>query len=87
MNLLFSQSYSKYFYSSIARHYCEEKRWFRKQNLYSINPIPFNSLKAVLDTACDVNKSNMENVIALEEYVALTRETGIRAILNWKNTF
>ena len=29
----------------------------------------------------------MENVIALEEYVALTRETGIRAILNWKNTF
>lgn len=87
LNLLFSQSYSKYFYSSIARHYCEEKRWFRKQNLYSINPIPFNSLKAVLDTACDVNKSNMENVIALEEYVALTRETGIRAILNWKNTF
>ncbi|WP_242769877.1 sigma factor-like helix-turn-helix DNA-binding protein [Acinetobacter towneri] len=87
LNSIFSQSYSKYFYSSIARLYCDEKGWFRKQNLYSINPIKFNSLKSILDAVCDVNKSNVENVALLDEYVAITRETGIRAILNWKNTF
>lgn len=87
LNSIFSQSYSKYFYSSIARLYCEEKGWFRKQNLYSITPIKFNSLKAILDAVCDVKKSNMENIALLDDHVAITRETGSIAILNWKNTF
>ena len=86
LNLRFSKSYSKYFYASIARLYCEKKGWYRKKGLYSINEIPFNSLKAVLDISCGIDKSINENIAAVENYVAITRETCARALMNWKNT-
>lgn len=84
LNLMFTKSYSKYFYASIARLYYQRIGWHRKQGLYSFCEIPFNSLKALLDLYCSPEKSIKENADIIQEYVAITDETAIRAVLNWR---
>lgn len=85
LNTLFSSSYSKYFYASIARLYTEEEGWFRKYNLYSINEIPFQSLNAVLNEVCDLEFTIDENINLLQKYIAIDHKSADRAIRNWQH--
>jgi len=85
LNLFFSNSYSKYFYASIARLYASKQGWHRKHNLYSINEIPFKNLKSALDTACSFDVTTEQNIIALQKYIAITREAATIALSNWRN--
>jgi len=86
LNALFVKSYSKFFYASIARLYADKKGWFRKHNLYCINEIPFKSLKAALDSICDINVSTNENIEKIQLLIAITRENAAIAFSNWRNT-
>ena len=84
LNLYFSKSYSKHFYSSIARLYAEKKGWFRKHSLYSIYEIPFKNLNIALDNFCHIDLTVDENVVALQKHVAINRQTASIALSNWK---
>lgn len=83
LNINFSKSYSKYFYSSIARLYAINKGWFRKHSIYSINEIPFNNLNALLDDACNLNLSTDANIALIQKKIAITRESALIAFSNW----
>lgn len=85
LNMHFAKSYSKYFYSSIARLNFANKGWFRKMSLYSIMPIPFNSLKDAIQTHCSLDSSLNENILTIREYIAIGDKTASIAIANWKN--
>jgi hypothetical protein len=85
LNIMFSNSYSKYFYMSIARLYAERQGWFRKQSLYSIKEIPFKNLNAALDCVGRFDLSANENIATLQVHIAITRETAAMAVTNWRN--
>lgn len=85
LNRLFSKSYSKFFYASIARLYAKKQGWFRKHSIYSVNEIPFKNLNALLDSICSSNIPTNENIILLLEHIAITREAASVAFSNWYN--
>jgi hypothetical protein len=84
LNKRFVKSYSKYFYASIARLYSKRQGWQRKYGLYSINQISYKNLKDVIQSVCSLHASVNENIVALQEHVAITNETASVAIANWK---
>ena len=84
LNLYFSNSYSKYFYSSIARLYAKKKDWFRKHNLYSVSEIPFKNLNAAFDSICSMDLTLDENISVIQAHVAIKRETASIALKNWR---
>ena len=84
LNSYFSNSYSKYFYSSIARLYAKRKGWFRKHNLYSTHEIPFKNLNVAFDSVCNINSSVDENISAIQANIAIDRQTAIISLSNWK---
>ncbi len=84
LNLCFSKSYSKYFYSSIARLHAERQGWFRKHNLYSVSEIPFKNLNAAFDKVCNIDFMLDKNVDAIREHIAIKRETAVIALSNWR---
>ncbi len=86
LNLYFLKSYSKHFYSSIARLHAERQGWFRKHNLYSISEIPFRNLNTALDDFCHLGLTIDENIVALQTNIAINRETAAIALSNWKVT-
>ena len=83
LNRFFSKSYSKYFYASIARLYAERQGWFRMHSTYSINNIPFKNINTLLNDVCVPNASTDENIILLQEHIAITREAAAVAFSNW----
>ena len=85
LNRLFDKSYSKYFYSSIARLSFASQGWFRKQSLYSVTPIPFDSLRDAIQTHCSLERSLIDNIHRLREYIAIREKVASVAITNWKN--
>lgn len=85
LNILFSKSYSKHFYASIARLYTRKEGWFRKYNLYSIREIPFLNLNAMLNGICDSELTINENIDLLQKYIAIDQKSADRAIRNWQH--
>lgn len=85
LNLKFTQNFSKHFYASIARLHCKEQGWYRKQSIYSFKETPYESLKNVLDKICDLNHTVSDNIAALKAVVAISDETALIAIRNWKS--
>ncbi|SDY13403.1 sigma factor-like helix-turn-helix DNA-binding protein [Acinetobacter kyonggiensis] len=85
LNSKFNQSFSKHFYASIARLYCEKQGWYRKQSIYSFKETPYESLKDVLDKVCNLNHTVSENIAVLKSVVAITDDTALIAIRNWKS--
>ncbi|WP_276529485.1 sigma factor-like helix-turn-helix DNA-binding protein, partial [Psychrobacter celer] len=83
LNYMFSSSYSKYFYASIARLYSKKEGWFRKYNLYSLKEIPFQSLYAVLESVCNPSISINENIDVIQRHIAIDRSSADRALRNW----
>ena len=84
LNSHFSNSYSKYFYSSIARLYAKRKGWFRKHNLYSTHEIPFKNLNMAFDNVCNINMSVDKNISAIQAHIAIDRQTAVISLSNWK---
>lgn len=84
LNFYFSKSYSKYFYSSIARLYAERQGWFRKHNLYSASEIPFKNLNTAFDNICNVDLTINENIAAIQAHIAINRETAAISLSNWR---
>jgi hypothetical protein len=84
LNLYFSNSYSKYFYSSIARLYAKKKGWFRKHNLYSSHEIPFKNLNVAFDILCNIDLTIDENISAIQAHIAINRQTAVISFSNWK---
>ena len=84
LNQFFSKSYSKYFYSSIARLYAKREGWFRKHNLYSASEIPFRNLTAAFEIFCNIEFTVDKNFDAITEHVAINRKTVVIALSNWK---
>lgn len=85
LNILFDKSYSKFFYSSIARLNAKSQGWFRKQSLYSVTPIPFDSLRDAVQTHCNLDRTLLENIQTLREFIAIGEKAATVAITNWKN--
>jgi hypothetical protein len=84
LNRQFEQSYSKYFYASLARLNARAKGWHRKHSLYSATEIPFSNMSSAVDTLCDAGAALQQNIDVLQENIAMTRETAIIAIQRWR---
>ena len=86
LNSLFSESYSKYFYASIARLYAKEKGWFRKQILYSAFEIPYENLNDSINCVCSLDFTSEENIKNLQEIIAIPYGVAMIALKNWRNS-
>jgi len=84
LNMQFERSYSKYFYASLARLNAKAQGWHRKHSLYSVTEIPFSNISSAMDTLCDCRAPLQQNIDALQENIAITRETAAIAIQNWR---
>ncbi|MGM0609281.1 MAG: sigma factor-like helix-turn-helix DNA-binding protein [Candidatus Muiribacteriota bacterium] len=76
-------SYSKYFYTSIAKKFAQERNWFRKNNLYSLNEIPYTSLKHAISIHFQHEYNTSVNVQELKKYIAISDKVAQGAIYNW----
>ncbi|WP_404983913.1 sigma factor-like helix-turn-helix DNA-binding protein [Cobetia marina] len=85
INMLFSVSFSKYFYASIARNHSKANGWERRYNLYSVSNIKCKSLKDLIISECDPNLTVKENIVILQEHVSITDESAAIALTNWRN--
>lgn len=86
LNALFSVSFSKFFYASIARCYGTERGWHRAHGLYSIDSIPFNNISDVLNRYCVMEDSVKDNIQRLQKHIAITGDNAARAVHNWRNS-
>jgi hypothetical protein len=86
LNNDFNETYSKYFYSSIAKNNYQKNNWYRKQNLYSLHDIQFNSLTDAINKHCKSDSDTNANFKMLSDFIAITREAAQVSIENWKQT-
>jgi len=86
LNIDFNETYSKYFYSSIAKNNYRKNKWHRKQNLYSLHDIKYNSLTDAINKHCRSDFDTNTNFKRLSEFIAITRESAQVSIENWKQT-
>jgi len=84
LNEELSATYSKFFYASIARMSASQKGWYRKNSLYSMSPIPYESLNDALDTHCHTGQTTDKNIEMLMRYVAITREAAAGSLRGWR---
>lgn len=85
LNNDFNETYSKYFYSSIAKNNYQKKYWHRKQNLYSLHDIEYNNLTDAINKHCKSDFDIDTNFKILSEFIAITRESAQVSIGNWQN--
>ncbi|MGR5250925.1 sigma factor-like helix-turn-helix DNA-binding protein [Vibrio astriarenae] len=83
LNEKLSASYSRYFYASIARTYAQQKGWHRKYNLYSVRPIPYKNLIDAIQTHCHQNQTKEQNIIAIQQHIAISRDIAVIALSKW----
>ena len=86
LNNDFNKSYSKYFYSSIAKNNYQQNNWHRKQNLYSLYEIKYSSLADVINKHCKSSFDINTNLKILTDFIAITRESAQMALQNWQHT-
>lgn len=86
LNIDFNKTYSKYFYSSIAKNNYQNHNWHRKQNLYSLHDIKYNNLTDAISKHCKNELDTNTNFKILSEFIAITREAAQVSIVNWQNT-
>lgn len=84
LNNDFNESYSKYFYSSIAKNNYQKNNWHRKQNLYSLHDIQFSNLTDAINKHCKSDADINTNFKMLSDFIAITRESAQVSIENWK---
>ena len=86
LNNDFNETYSKYFYSSIAKNNYQKYKWHRKKNLYSLHDIQFNNLTDAINKHCKSESDTNANFRMLSDVIAITREAAQVSIENWKQT-
>lgn len=86
LNNDFNETYSKYFYSSIAKNNYQKSNWHRKQNLYSLHDIQYNNLTDAINKHCKSYSDTNTNFKLLNDFIAITRESAQVSIENWKQT-
>ncbi|WP_220469622.1 sigma factor-like helix-turn-helix DNA-binding protein [Pseudoalteromonas sp. MT33b] len=86
LNPLLQVSYSKYFYSSIARCFAAERGWFRSHGLYSIEPILFANLTDALNALCTIDTPVKETIARLQQHIAITKENASQIVHNWRKS-
>jgi len=86
LNNDFNKTYSKYFYSSIAKNSYQQNNWRRKQNLYSLYDIKYNNLTDAINKHCKSDFDTNANFKILSNFIAITRESAQVSIENWKQT-
>ena len=86
LNNDFKETYSKYFYSSIAKNNYQKNNWHRKQNLYSLHYIKYNNLTDAINQHCNSNFDTNTNFKRLYEFIAITKESAQLSITNWQQT-
>ncbi|VVN66585.1 hypothetical protein PS726_00132 [Pseudomonas fluorescens] len=84
LNLKHGATYSKYFYGSLARYFAQQNYWQRRQNLYSIQSIPFKSLTGAIEFLCSQEASMEASIEILRSHIAITDEAARTSIYNWK---
>jgi hypothetical protein len=84
LNNLFNETYSKYFYASIARFVLKQESWYKSHNLYSVSEIPYKNLMDVCDVHCQLELNNIDNYNALSKFIAIKRDKAISSIIVWK---
>jgi len=75
LNNNFNKTYSKFFYSSIAKNNYQQNNWYRKQNLYSLYEIKYNNLTDAINKHCKNDFDTNTNFKILSEFIAITRES------------
>lgn len=85
LNNNFNETYSKYFYSSIAKSNCQKNNWHRRQNLYSLHDIEYSSLTDAIDKHCKSDFDTNTNFKRLIEFIAITKESAQVSISNWQH--
>src|SRR5690606_36162712 len=85
LNNDFNKTYSKYFYSSIAKINCQKNNWHRRQNLYSLRDIEYSSLTDAIDKHCKSDFDTNTNFKRLIEFIAITKESAQVSIGNWQH--
>lgn len=84
LNCILEESYSKFFYSSLARYFAQQHYWHRRQNLFAFSPISFSSLTDVIDRFCSAGAGIGTNIEALLHHVAITEDAAKISIYNWR---
>ncbi len=84
LNKQLNATYSKYFYSSIAKKYYKQNNWHRKQNLYSYYEIKYNNLTDAINIHCKSEFDINSNFKILSEYIAITKKSAQDSIGNWQ---
>ena len=84
LNSRLDQSYSKYFYASIARVGAEKLGWERRLNLFSVSNIPYSSLTNAIATHCQQSWSNDVNYKVLISHISITEDAANISISNWR---
>lgn len=84
INRQLNLSFPKYFYASLAFLNIDQFAWHRSGNLFSVEEMEFQTLKAFIEKYCDRHESNEENLNRLRKYMEVTVQAGISAISSWK---
>jgi hypothetical protein len=84
LNLRNGATYSKYFYSSLARYFAQQEHWHRRQNLFASQPIAFSSLTGAIDSMCSTDASMEANIEVLRQHITITDDAARASIYNWK---
>ncbi|MCY1360121.1 hypothetical protein D9M69_467320 [compost metagenome] len=84
LNLRQGETYSKYFYGSLARYFAQLEHWHRRQSLFAMQPISFASLTEAINMLCGTDASMELNVATLRQHIAITEEAAKVSIYNWK---
>lgn len=84
LNALSGESYSKYFYSSLARYFAQLGYWQRRYSLFALRPISFANLTDAIDTFCKAEHSVEQNYQSLRQHIAITEDAARVSIYNWK---
>ena len=84
LNAMNGESYSKYFYSSLARYFAQLGYWQRRYSLFALRPISFANLTDAIDTFCKAEHSVEQNYQSLRQHIAITEDAARVSIYNWK---
>ena len=85
LNRALKQTYSKFFYASVARKFVASKGWYRKLNLYSVKNIPYKGLMDAIDIHCELSLDMANNIALLQANVAVSSDKARSTITQWQN--
>ena len=74
LNKKLKQAYSKYLYLAIVIYCSQSNNWYRKQKLYSLNEIKYDSVKNAIEKHCSKDFDIDTNFKILSKFITITLE-------------